>query len=216
MKKIVGIITRPDIDFGNKYIHKVNEKFRTILFAMDLIPLPLMPSSTNNYYEKEKSNLNIPLWHDILGLCDGFLLQGGSNPHDYEIETIKYAYSKDIPLLGICMGMQSMSMFLGAELVMANSMFHQSGEHRIKIKKNSKLHTILNQETIIVNRRHKEKIINLKEKYISAKCNGVIEAIEDKSKRFYLGVQWHPEDIEDNNSSKLFEKFKKEIYKEVK
>ena len=36
----------------------------------------------------------------------------------------------------------------------------------------------------------------------------VLEAIEDSSKKFFIGVQWHPESLmEDENSKKLFDYF---------
>jgi len=38
--------------------------------------------------------------------------------------------------------------------------------------------------------------------------DGIIEAIEDKNKRFFIGVQWHPESLmEDRYSDKLFSYF---------
>lgn len=42
--------------------------------------------------------------------------------------------------------------------------------------------------------------------------DGIIEAIEDKTKRFFIGVQWHPESlINDEYSNKLFDYFIKNL-----
>lgn len=42
--------------------------------------------------------------------------------------------------------------------------------------------------------------------------DGIIEAIEDKTKKFFIGVQWHPETlINDKSSNKLFDEFIKII-----
>ena len=45
-------------------------------------------------------------------------------------------------------------------------------------------------------------------KFISAVSkDGIIEGIEDNSKKFFLGVQWHPESLKDSNSYNLIKYF---------
>ena len=44
-------------------------------------------------------------------LCDGFLIQGGSSVNSYSINLIKYAIENKKPLLGICLGMQTMAAY---------------------------------------------------------------------------------------------------------
>lgn len=51
---------------------------------------------------------------DILDICDGFVLQGGSTIYSSNINTVHYALQKEKPILGICMGFQTM---LGYEWV---------------------------------------------------------------------------------------------------
>ena len=58
----------------------------------------------------------------------------------------------------------------------------------------------------MVNSRHKDYVINTGLS-IGATCNGIIEEVEDKNKKFFVGVQWHPEDLDDENSDKLFDYF---------
>lgn len=45
---------------------------------------------------------------DVLDVCDGFVLQGGSTIYSSNINTVHYALQKDKPILGICMGFQTM------------------------------------------------------------------------------------------------------------
>ena len=45
---------------------------------------------------------------DVLDVCDGFVLQGGSTIYSSNINMVHYAFQKDKPILGICMGFQTM------------------------------------------------------------------------------------------------------------
>ena len=80
--------------------------------------------------------------------------------------------------------------------------------HGIKINKNSKLYEILKTEKINVNSRHNYCLIN-SDITVSSKSGLVIESIEDKEKNFFIGVQWHPEDMfsYDYSSKRIFSSF---------
>ena len=82
--------------------------------------------------------------------------------------------------------------------------------HYININKKSKLYRILNKENIKVNSRHKDYLINT-DLFISG-VSDVIESIEDPNKRFFIGVQWHPESMleYDLNNNLIIEEFIKE------
>lgn len=78
----------------------------------------------------------------------------------------------------------------------------------MKIKENSKLYEILSSEKIKVNSRHRKCIKETKLDCVAYSEDGIIEALEDKKKRFFIGVQWHPEClINDEFSKKLFDAF---------
>lgn len=80
--------------------------------------------------------------------------------------------------------------------------------HYISIDRNSILHKILENEKIKVNSRHNKCIPYTQLECVAYSEDGVIEAIEDKSKKFFIGVQWHPESImSDVYSNKLFDYF---------
>lgn len=135
----------------------------------------------------------------ILDKCDGILSPGGDDVDIYDTYIYKYALDKDIPYLGICLGMQAMSNCL---LDVDN---HYMTYHSIYINQNSKLYQIYKKDKIIVNSRHKSKIVTLNNNMISAISeDGVIEGIERIDKKFILGVQYHPEDL---NDDKIFEYF---------
>lgn len=116
------------------------------------------------------------------------------------------------PILGICNGMQAINTIRGGALIQDitdennNYMIHEQSKikgkedshlayHTVKIKENTLLHKITGQTEIQTNSSHHQAIrtpgANLK---ITAHApDNIIEAIEDPSHPFCLGVQWHPE-----------------------
>ena len=72
----------------------------------------------------------------------------------------------------------------------------------------------INKEEIEVNSRHRYKITNLNENKACAMAfDVVIEAIFKENLKFNLGIQWHPELLNDENSYKIFEKLVKSTIK---
>lgn len=141
--------------------------------------------------------------------CNGIIMQGGDDYLGIHKSIIKYLYDNDIPLLAICMSMQAMGVLFDGRLKYIDN--HKSKDkyvHEINIKKNSLLYEILNIDKIIVNSSHKECLCSTS-LFISA-YSDCIEAIEDNAKRFFLGVQWHPEKMieYDNLERKIFTFFK--------
>jgi putative glutamine amidotransferase len=86
---------------------------------------------------------------------------------------------------------------------------HLNSLHEIRIKKNTLLYKILKKEKILVNSRHRSSIKNTKYKVSSISKDNVIESIEDSNQKFYIGIQWHPENLYDidSNSKKIFDYF---------
>lgn len=177
-----------------------NKEIIDIIHKYGFIPLGIITNTSKNA-EEEFINLK-----NIIDLCSGFILQGGNEYYDIDLLITKYLYNKDIPTLGICLGMQTMGVcFNGILDEIDNHNSDKKYVHNIRINENSKLYEIIKNKNILVNSRHNSyvKTTNLE---ISA-YNNVIEALEDKNKKFFLGVQWHPESLMDNNNILLFERF---------
>lgn len=147
---------------------------------------------------------------DLIKFCDGFILQGGTTCNEKDLKIVSYLYDNNIPTFGICLGMQMMGLITGSDLVPIKNTNHQSTKkfvHEVNIISNTKLFNIIKYHKIVVNSRHIEQITNPKIDITAISNDNIIEGIEDKTKKFFIGVQWHPESLMDENSIKLFDEF---------
>lgn len=149
---------------------------------------------------------------NVLNLCDGIILTGGNDIYDYHFKIVDYCINNNIPVLGICMGNQILGLysFNGNDSDLVPVKGHHMTNHEIEIVKNSVLYRLFG-DRMIVNSRHKYALPKDKVRYkIGAKCNEVIEGVEDiNNNHFLLGVGWHPEDMD--NMEGLFNYFLKEV-----
>jgi putative glutamine amidotransferase len=140
-----------------------------------------------------------------------------SGRDDYEIELVRVTLEHDLPLLAICRGIQVLNVARGGTLVqdipteLSGTLDHQLTvpphnafdlAHEIWIEKDSLLSRVAGDsltagDTCDVNSRHHQSVKVLGEGMVTTATapDGVIEAIEDPSRRFWLGVQWHPENF---------------------
>lgn len=136
----------------------------------------------------------------IVDDVDGVFLPGGKIITDFERYLVKVCKDKNIPVLGVCLGMQIIANYDREKTVLVPVVNHyQTGPddelcHKVIIDDNSILYDILHQNEIMVNSFHKQTVLNTDSFVVSAvDDNKVIEAIELKGTDFVLGVQWHPE-----------------------
>lgn len=121
-----------------------------------------------------------------------------------EIALISEALERDMPLLGVCRGMQILSIVHGGSLHqhLDDTPGHEghggydgsSTEHSLSVKEGSLLEKIMGG-AVTVNSTHHQGVANAGELSISALAqhDGLIEAVERTDKKFCIGVQWHPE-----------------------
>ena len=128
-----------------------------------------------------------------------------------ELGIAKAAYRADVPMLGICGGMQSINVALGGTLYqdipaqLKTSIDHLPAysatkiTHAIQIAPGSLLRRIAGKARMDVNSSHHQSVkkvaSNLAQTAVAP--DGVIEAIEAPDRAFILGVQWHPEFLYD-------------------
>jgi len=129
---------------------------------------------------------------------------------DFEINLFIEALNRDMPVLGICRGLQVMNAALGGSLYqdiftqVDNVLGHLPKKmpvdtlfHCINIMEGSRLEDIFNSRNLRVNSYHHQAVKQVADAFIATafSTDNIIEAIEHKDKRFAVGVQWHPEDL---------------------
>ncbi len=157
---------------------------------------------------------------DVLSMIDGLIISGGDyhippsfyggknstdNPGEkrakYEIALFKKASKLDIPIIGICNGMQIINVAFGGTLVRDVHNHKQLPPtnvpyHSINILENTKLYDIAFKETnYYVNSTHTQAVGDLGKDLIvsSVAEDGIIESIESTQHDFLIGLEWHPE-----------------------
>ena len=126
---------------------------------------------------------------------------------DFEIELFQKATEKNIPVFGICRGIQIMNVERGGSLYqhipeqIKDHLTHQDLKkfwdpwHPIKIQLDSQLNQITDESIAQVTSSHHQavKVIGVGFEVTAESKDGIIEAMEDPSKEFVIGVQYHPE-----------------------
>jgi gamma-glutamyl-gamma-aminobutyrate hydrolase PuuD len=135
----------------------------------------------------------------------------------------RFALERNLPLLGICGGMQLLNVVCGGSLHQhladrAADTFpdllpvHRDsdanpGEHQVAIEAGTRLAAIFGVDELATNSRHHQAVHRLGQSLrVTARAtDGVVEAIEAADDRPLIGVQWHPEDhAADSLHARLF------------
>ena len=146
----------------------------------------------------------------------------------YEMILLEESKKRDIPILGICRGFQLINVAAGGtlyqdlSLIPGNILKHDQVSnptlktHKVEIKENSVISSIFGKETM-VNSFHHQVINKVANDFIvvAKASDGVVEAIEHKTYKFLVAVQWHPEMLAVNceKARELFSKFVEEAKK---
>lgn len=129
-----------------------------------------------------------------------------------ELLLTRYAFDRQLPMLGICRGIQTLAMSLGGHveqdikpsptLIKHSQTSHQSTQtHSVNIKPGTMLSDIFDgEDTIYVNSFHHQAVDNPGKHMRTAATapDGTIEAIESSEQKPVIGVQWHPEWLADD------------------
>lgn len=167
--------------------------------------------------------------------CAGLLLTGGSDVEpsrygasrrhptisetdaerdDYELRLVELALARDLPIFGICRGLQLLNVAGGGTLVQDIPSERPSGvphavreprdatPHEVDVDPESALGRILagpatDLRAVPVNSRHHQAVLAVAPSFrvTAVAPDGLVEAIERPDASFCLGVQWHPEDF---------------------
>lgn len=163
----------------------------------------------------------------VLDLLDGVVLAGGAdlNPETYreqphpataewrddrdaaEFALLEGALERDIPTLGICRGLQVMTVHAGGHLTqhLPDIVGHEGhrpaagifGEHAVKLAKGSRVADVLGSSTLVKSYHH-QGVADVGTLTITGWADDdTIEAVEYPDRKFAVGVLWHPEAADD-------------------
>ena len=200
---------------------------------------------------------------EIISQIDGLILSGGGDIYaplfneplhpavesydidrdNYDIQLVKLAVDRQIPILGICRGQQVINVALGGNLIQDipshlqlylpdgtlpkvnhnQAEARETGTHSIQIKPGSKLCKIIGSNKISVNSFHHQSVHVVAPglEAVAYSEDGIIEAIESTEEKAILGVQWHPENMAVAGNEAMIDTFRylaseAEIYKQAK
>lgn len=162
---------------------------------------------------------------NTLDRIDGLLLSGGGdiNPlfcdeeplptlHSINCErdtaellTARLAYNRQLPILGICRGIQTLAVALGGKVaqdISAGATIKHSQDadrseptHTVSLAEGSTLRSLYDTERIAVNSFHHQAVAEAGPLFrvAATATDGTVEAIESSQLKPVIGVQWHPE-----------------------
>ena len=121
-----------------------------------------------------------------------------------ELLITRLAYNRQIPMLGICRGIQTLAVALDGHVAqdiasptIKHSQDADRGEvtHSVTLHKNSEIYRLYGTQNIFVNSFHHQAVSDPGQRFwVTATApDGTIEAIESTEQKSILGVQWHPE-----------------------
>jgi putative glutamine amidotransferase len=216
MMPIIGVTIWKELNDNNVY-QKVNEANLNSISHNGGIPIML--PITNNEAIIDK----------YLEMVDGIFFTGGEdiNPlifgeepinglgnieydrDDFEVKLYKKAAKINMPMLGICRGMQLMNVAEGGGTVYQDIYsqrpstnnhspkftFGCNEYHSILIEENSKIYQIFKTKEIKTNSYHHQAVRDIADGYKATAFakDGIVECIESENLNFAIGVQWHPE-----------------------
>ncbi len=203
-----------------------------------------------SYYEavERSGGVGIPLPNTrklelvdrYLGLVHGLLISGGNDVDPafygerkrarnlsvtrerdvFEIELVRKARRRLIPILAVCRGMQLVNVALGGSLyqdfrfepafldhTLEGSAIYNK-RHAVIVQGGSRLHAAVSKTKMEVNTSHHQMVKKIASHFVAtawSEKDGVIEAIESTGDDPILCVQWHPELMKDKSSKALFD-----------
>ena len=223
MAPIIGVTFTKNIGYNpsNNYIHAIEEYkgIPRVLYSgvtlddyadIDGLLLTGGPDIDPGYFgEKEHETTEVEADRDEL-----------------ELSLFKWSMEENLPIFGICRGIQVMSVAMSGSLYqdiptqftdhLPHKIIENTNDswHDIKIQQGSLLNQITDDHFTEVNSRHHQalKVIGDGFAVTAQSKDGIVEAMEDPSKGFVLGVQYHPERMLETaefreHRRKLFEAF---------
>jgi len=121
-----------------------------------------------------------------------------------ELALLRSALERDMPVLAVCRGVQLLNVVRGGDLVqhlpeeIGNDAHKETpgtfSEHPVEVKEDSRLASVIGSRSEVTSHHH-QGLGRVGDGLVETAWarDGTLEAVEDPSQRFVVGVQWHPE-----------------------
>jgi len=212
MKPIIGIISTSGEDKNRPYIETIEAHQGTPILLrerddfMAIAPHGILLTGGGDLNEHSYDHAISESERKSLGRIE-------PERDAYELQILTWAAMKDIPILGICRGCQVLNVFSGGTLIPDIPTWQNKKnvkpvlQHRAKGDSSSPAHGITiepgsifssifgHPDKMLVNSSHHQALSSCGPSMrVTARADdGIIEAIENPGKKFWMGVQFHPE-----------------------
>ena len=205
-KPIIGIVGRAKEDInGNKSFLCYESMARSINQngGQAILILPNQNIEYNTSIPSEIERLNKQQKKDLerlVDICNGIVMPGGNKLFEYDQYIYEYAKGKNIPILGICAGMQLICLNETDDKNILRKInddnTHQEKKegyvHKVIIEGNNILMDILGQKEFMVNSKHTYYASKTGDLRVLAKSeDGIVEAVQVKNRKFSLVKDLH-------------------------
>jgi putative glutamine amidotransferase len=173
---------------------------------------------------------SIEVIHSTIDRCDAMVLLGGGDVSptqydqteraqlfgvdllidEFEIAAVRHAIARNIPVLAICRGHQVLNVALGGSLIqhLDSTVEHRDTMHEVQLVPGSLPALAMGTHSPLVHSFHHQAIDHVASdlEVVGTFHDGTIEAVQHKTAKWVVGVQWHPEDTaaEDAPNQGLF------------
>ena len=200
--------------FDGNLVYSFYPEYANAIIEAGGLPLPVPCSSRTDILET------------YLAQMDGFLFTGGKDyppdlfdelPHPQiklihpdrvlsDLQLTRLVLASNMPVFGICAGCQLLNIVTGGKIIqhLDTAASHTDGHyHQVMVEDGTILSRIFGSGPLRVNSFHHQAIdqadIGNIFRVSAVAKDGTVEVIESTDDRFIIGVQWHPERMDDGN-----------------
>ncbi|EGG23702.1 GMP synthetase [Cavenderia fasciculata] len=183
------------LDAGSQYSKVIDRRVRELNVASEIHPFntPILPLLAR-------------------GNIKAIIISGGPESvysskapqYDPDLFNLANTVHKDIPILGICYGMQLMMFIFGGKV--EKNDHREDGVHHVHIKQSILFKDLAESEKVLLTHGDSVTMVAPGFKEICKSDGGVIAGVEDEKRKMY-GLQFHPEVDLTTNGKKILENF---------